>query len=224
MGGISPGAAGSIAGGVGDLFSGIFAGLGDFAEGKAYSQAAKYAQQNAIVSEEAGKIKSFQAERAIYKTIGAQQAEYAGAGLTGGGSAQEVLRSSISQGALEKAIINEQTQINVTGYEEQAAQFKGMATAAKDAGTGSIIGGVFKAAAAIIPFLSDRRLKTDIERVGSHGKLGLYSFRFIGEEERHVGVMADEVAVHAPYALGPTIEGYATVDYGKLGLSSLVSA
>ena len=153
MGGISAGGAGQIAGGVGDLFSGIFAGLGDYAEGKAYSQAAKYAKQNAVVSEEAGQIKSFQTERAIYRTLGAQKAQYAGAGLTESGSAQDVLRSSISQGSLEKAIVNEQTQINVTGYEEQAAQFKGMATAAKEAGTGDIIGGIFKAAAAIIPIL-----------------------------------------------------------------------
>jgi hypothetical protein len=28
---------------------------------------------------------------------------------------------------LEKAIVNEQTQINVNGYKSQAAQFKGMA-------------------------------------------------------------------------------------------------
>ena len=136
--------------------SGLFQGLGDFAqaagdlaEAAAYSDAERFAKQNAVISQEAGDIREEQASRQIYKVIGAQKAEYAGAGLTGGGSAQEVLRSSVSQGALEKAIINEQTQINVLGYEEQAAQFKGMKSAADAAavastasGIGSIISGL----------------------------------------------------------------------------------
>lgn len=202
-----------LTGGIGDLFQGI----GNFEEAGAYATAARLASQNAIISREAGDIKLAQASRQIYKVIGAQKAEYAGAGLTGGGSAQEVLRSSISQGALEKAIINEQTQINVNAYEAEAAQFKGMQQAADAAGVGDIISGI-----ASFAMFSDRRLKTDIEQVGSHGTLGLYRFRFIGQDDLHVGVMADEVAIHAPYALGSEIGGYATVDYSKLGLQHLV--
>jgi hypothetical protein len=205
-------------GGVGDLFQGIATGIGDIAEGNAYKKAQRYALQNANVAQEAGDIKLEQTRRAIFRTIGAQEAGYAGAGLTESGSAQSVLRSSISQGALEKAIVNAQTQSNVTGYKEQAAQFGGMATAAKAAGIGAIIGGIADAAMAF----SDRRLKTDIERVGSHGELGLYRFRFLGEDRMRVGVMADEVAVHAPHALGPVVGGYSTVYYGRLGLGSLV--
>jgi len=216
-------AAGAIGGAAGDLFAGIFGFAGGMAEADAYKQAAKYALQNAVISQEAGDIKLAQTGRAIYKTIGAQEAGYAGAGLTGGGSAQEVLRSSVSQGALEKAIVNEQTQINVIGYKSQAAQFSGMAAAAKAAAQGDLIGGIISAATTVAMFASDRRLKTDVERIGSHGKLGLYRFRFINDSEQHVGVMADEVATHAPYALGPTIDGYATVDYGKLGLAHLLS-
>lgn len=212
------GLTGGQVGGLGDLFSGIASGIGKFDEGGAYSDAAKYASQNAIIAQEAGDIKKEQASRQIFKVIGAQKAEYAGAGLTGGGSAQEVLRSSVQQGALEKAIIGEQTQIDVNGYLEQAAQFRGMAAAADAAGIGSIIGGIAQAATAF----SDRRLKTDIELVGQHGELGLYHFRFVGEDTLRVGVMADEVAVHAPHALGPVIGGYATVDYGKLGLAHLL--
>lgn len=206
-------------GGVGDLFQGIAEGVGDFAEASAYKKAQQYALQNANIAQEAGDIKMEQTKRQIFKVLGAQQAGYAAAGLTSGGSAQEVLRSSVSQGALEKAIVNAQTQINVTGYKEQAAQFAGMSTAAKAAGVGAIVGGVANAAAA---FASDRRLKTDIELVGSHGKLGIYSFRYVWEDTPRIGVMADEVAVHAPYALGPPVEGYATVNYGALGLAHLV--
>lgn len=218
----SPGAIAGI-GAAGDLISGLFGFAGDMAEAKAYKQAAKYAHQNAIISQEAGDIKLEQEGRKIFQTLGAQQAGYGAAGLTSGGSAQAVIRDSVSQGALQKAIVNEQTQINVIGYLSQEAQFKGMAAAAKAAGEGSLIGGIFNAAVAVAPFvLSDRRLKTNIERVGSHGVLGVYRFRFIGDDEQHVGVMADEVAVHAPHALGPIVQGYATVDYGKLGLSHLL--
>lgn len=61
---------------------------------------------------------------------------------------------------------------------------------------------------------SDRRLKTDIERIGDYGKIGRYSYRISGRPE--IGVMADEVATHYPEALGPVIAGFATVDYAKL--------
>ncbi len=207
----------------GDLFdaAGEFAqAAGSHAEAIAYRKAEKYAKQNAIISQEAGDIRLQQTQRQIYKTLGAQGAGYASAGLTGGGSAQSVLRSSISEGALAKAIVNEQTAINVTGYKSQAAQFQGMAFAADAAAVAhaaSGIGDIFDAFG-----LSDRRLKKDIEQVGTHGNLGIYRFRFIGDDEWHVGPMADEVAIHAPYALGPVVGGYMTVDYAKLGLGHLL--
>lgn len=207
-------------GAAGDLFSGIAGGIGDLAEAKAYKKAAKYAHQNAIIAREAGDIKLAQTGREIFKTIGAQAAGYAGAGLTAGGSAQSVLRDSLSQGALEKAIVNAQANIDVNAYLSQEAQFKGMAKASKAAGIGSIIGGVISAGAVIAG--SDRRLKTDIIQIGTHGNLNIYSFRFHGDDKQRVGVMADEVAIHAPYALGPPNNGYATVDYGALGLGHLL--
>jgi hypothetical protein len=209
----------SGAGAAGDLFGGIASGLGDFAEAGAYKTAAKYARANANIAQSAGDIKLEQTKRAIYKTIGAQDAGYASAGLTGSGSAQSVLRDSISQGSLEKSIVREQTAINVHGYEAEAAQFASMASAAKMGGIGSIIGG---AASAAMMF-SDRRLKTDIEKVDTYGKINIVHFRFHGDDKLRTGVLADEVARHAPYALGPVVSGYATVDYAKLGLAHLVS-
>lgn len=61
---------------------------------------------------------------------------------------------------------------------------------------------------------SDRRLKEDIERIGNHGKIGLYRYRIFGRDE--TGVMADEVAEHYPEALGPEVAGFATVNYNRL--------
>lgn len=72
---------------------------------------------------------------------------------------------------------------------------------------------------------SDPRTKRDIEKVGTHGKLGLYTYNYhwdAADRAKRTGVMADEVAAHAPEALGPEIEGFMTVNYAKLGLAHLV--
>jgi hypothetical protein len=64
---------------------------------------------------------------------------------------------------------------------------------------------------------SDRRLKTDIEKIGElEDGLGLYVYRYIDAAMRFVGVMADEVARLRPWALGPKVRGYATVNYEAL--------
>ncbi len=55
-----------------------------------------------------------------------------------------------------------------------------------------------------------------------HGEIGLYAFRFFGEDKQRICVMADEVAEHYPEALGPMVDGYATVNYDRLGLGHLL--
>ena len=75
---------------------------------------------------------------------------------------------------------------------------------------GSLAGGAALA-------FSDRRLKTDIKMVGSEPDgLGIYSFRYVWGGRVQRGVMADEVANLRPWALGPQVEGFATVNYGAL--------
>lgn len=69
----------------------------------------------------------------------------------------------------------------------------------------------------IASLFSDRRLKTDIRRIGElHDGLGVYRYRYLWEDEPRVGVMADEVADLRPWALGPEIQGYRTVNYHML--------
>lgn len=64
---------------------------------------------------------------------------------------------------------------------------------------------------------SDRRLKEDIKKVGKlDNGLNVYTYKYLGGKTTYEGVMADEVAVIMPEALGPTINGFATVDYGKI--------
>jgi hypothetical protein len=62
----------------------------------------------------------------------------------------------------------------------------------------------------------DRRLKEKIERVSTlPDGLPIYAFDYVSghglPEGRHVGPMADEVAEFQPWALGPVIDGFATV-------------
>lgn len=64
---------------------------------------------------------------------------------------------------------------------------------------------------------SDRRLKTDIARIGTTDDgLGVYTYRYKWGGPVQMGVMADEVANVRPEALGPTVGGFATVNYGAL--------
>ena len=87
-------------------------------------------------------------------------------------------------------------------------------------GVGTALGGLaggIGSAGGVTKFFSDRRLKRDIEKVGElEDGLGLYTWRYVWGDNRHQGVMADEVAALRPWALGPTVAGYATVDYSKI--------
>jgi hypothetical protein len=65
---------------------------------------------------------------------------------------------------------------------------------------------------------SDRRLKTDIVAVGMLGAgIPLYRFRYIGQQEVYVGVMAQDVLPLVPEAVITDASGYMRVDYQRLG-------
>lgn len=89
---------------------------------------------------------------------------------------------------------------------------------------GSVFDALLKAgatAAQAASMASDRRLKADVEKIGEDADgLGRYRFRYVTDDPDaplRRGVMADEVARLRPWALGPERNGFATVDYGKLG-------
>lgn len=74
-----------------------------------------------------------------------------------------------------------------------------------------------KAAAAAGAF-SDIRLKRDIERVGeTPSGLPVYDFRYLWSDERHRGVMAHEAVEIFPDAVSYTDDGFAVVDYSRIG-------
>lgn len=97
----------------------------------------------------------------------------------------------------------------------QAAQdVYGQQMAARNANMqalGSTLGGV----AGMFKFTSDRRLKSNIERVGTHELgIGVYEYDIEGRRER--GVMAQELIEVKPDAVHYHPSGYMMVDYGAI--------
>lgn len=145
--------------------------------------------------------------------------------ITNNGAARGLLRS----GATGKAITNFgqqaatssfnsliQSLLGLSGQGLNAGQIIGGAgntqTAKANDGWGGAVGGA-------LSLISDPRAKTDVVQIGTADNgLGVYNFRYIWDDEDVVrtGYMADEVAVIAPHALGPVVDGYQSVDYSRL--------
>jgi hypothetical protein len=67
---------------------------------------------------------------------------------------------------------------------------------------------------------SDRRLKKNILRVGSHPRgFGIYRFNYLWSDTPYVGVLAQEVMERAPDAVTTGPGGYLAVDYAALGMT-----
>lgn len=75
--------------------------------------------------------------------------------------------------------------------------------------------GLFQLGAAAAGKYSDRRLKSNIVKIGTHPLgIGIYEYDIFGH--RTQGVMADEVQAVMPDAVIQSGSGYLMVDYGKL--------
>jgi hypothetical protein len=83
-------------------------------------------------------------------------------------------------------------------------------------GLGGTIGGAALKYGGGAALFSDRRLKTDVEKIGTtvHG-LPLYEYTIFGRRER--GVMADEAEMVMPEAVTTHSSGYKMVNYQMLG-------
>lgn len=84
------------------------------------------------------------------------------------------------------------------------------------------LGGLAAGAAKVAPLFgfSDRRLKENIVRVGTHEATGLalYEFSYLNSAARYRGVMADEVAKVVPEAVRREESGFDSVNYALLGI------
>jgi hypothetical protein len=103
---------------------------GDLIEGEAYGKAAGLADLNSEFTKQSTAIQTAQADRALFGVMGNQRASIAASGGGEGGSAGDILRSSASQGALNRAVLNQQGLITEAGYQEQADSFRSLQTVA----------------------------------------------------------------------------------------------
>jgi|GEM_PF-3416344 len=87
--------------------------------GNLEGEAATIFGENANTARASGAIQTSQAKRQIYRSESSTEAAAAGAGLRGGGSVGDIMRSSVQQGALQLGIIGANTQIQVNSYLEQ---------------------------------------------------------------------------------------------------------
>lgn len=77
------------------------------------------------------------------------------------------------------------------------------------------LGGMFGIAGNFIKY-SDRRLKTDIKKVGkTDDGQNIYAYRYKGDGGMHLGLMAQEVEKTKPEAVSRDAFGFRRVDYSK---------
>lgn len=163
-----------------------------------------------------------------------QQAGYAPAmrqlsrNVTGQGAAAGILNS----GSTAKALQSRGAELNQGFYNNYLQQLTGLSglglqagglvantgqTSSSSGGSPSTLGSIASGIGGIASIFSDRRLKTKIRKVGAFADgLGIYTFRYHGQKQRIRGVMADDVARLRPWALGPRVAGFMTVNYGAL--------
>lgn len=149
-------------------------------------------------------------------------------GTVGQGASAGILNS----GTTARALQSRGADINQGYYNNYLQQLSGLAgqglqagglianagqTSQSKGGSPSTLGSIASTVGGIASIFSDRRLKTEIEKVDEfEDGLGIYRYRYLGRVERHTGVMADEVEKLRPWALGPIVNGYSTVNYEAL--------
>lgn len=149
--------------------------------------------------------------------------------ITNAGAAKGLLRS----GATSKALVNygQQLEDQTAGsYMDRLLGLSGIGSNAANilSGAGQTsqssgkskngIGGFLGSAAGAIA-ASDRRLKENVRKIETlDDGLNVYEYTYIWAPDKvRRGVMADEVEKLRPWALGPKIGDYNTVDYSKIG-------
>jgi hypothetical protein len=152
-----------IGGGVSDLFQASAdksKATYDLMEGQEYTLASQLATQNAQFTQDSTAIKETQINREESKAIGTTTANQAGAGFAMSGSGLDILRETASSGSIAKAAANQQGLIQEAGYNEQAASYTLMATAAdsaaqeeRNAAKGADIGAIIDFTAAAVSLI-----------------------------------------------------------------------
>ena len=174
-----------------------------------YNNALGAAQQQQGVN-----LSAQQANRTAQQQMGSQLAglgtAYQTAGLTGA-AAQTAAGQLQQQTQQASDTANMNQYLQGQSYPFQVAQF--LASIAE--GTGSLSGSTTSTNSTQNGIFSDRRLKSSIHKVGkTFDGQDIYTYKYKGHPETHMGLMAQDVEHHEPDAVG-LASGYKTVDYEK---------
>lgn len=162
---------GSISSGeFGNFFSGVAGGVGDFMQAGAFKdqasgdiqqandfmKAKKIALGNENVVKTATAVQKGLEERKILGVEGTAEANEGSANVTGG-SAGDIMRSSMQQGSLAKSLIQEQGTLQERGWEEKAQGYQAeidaansAAQSAMDSASSAGIGGIMSMAGGVL--------------------------------------------------------------------------
>ena len=168
---------------------------------------------------ELGKQLADAENRLRYQSYGDEMERMGQAAALGLSLNQATNANAATQGALGASA----AEIPYIGAEKLAQGLGGLwsnsQTTKQSGGIGQMLLGAGAQLGSAAILASDRRLKKNVEHIGEWGNLPVYLYSYLleGGDQRHVGVMAQDVAEHYPEALGPKIMGeYMTVDYAKL--------
>ncbi|MGB9407309.1 MAG: tail fiber domain-containing protein, partial [Terracidiphilus sp.] len=150
-------------------------------------------------------------------------------GVAGQNAALTGANAQVGAGTLEQTTQQAADTAKMQDYfRQQGYDFQTAAYLAQVAGSmGSLMGGtsstqgptpnpwsqVAGVGVAALGAFSDKRLKEDIEKIGKlNDGQTIYRFRYKGDPQTHIGLLAQEVEKDHPEAVGSS-QGYRTVDY-----------
>jgi hypothetical protein len=182
-----------------------FAGLGGQFEGQGFGQGLAALQQNQSAGQQ--RLAAAQGLFGQGADVFGQQFGL-GLGAQGANQAQNQFGLESILGLMN----SENSRISAVGAAGQPA-------ARQESGMGDFIGAAVKA----LPFFSDKRLKDNIERIGSLGNINWYTWdwndaaKAVGADKQdNFGVIADEVIKTHPELVSRHESGYMMVDYRSI--------
>jgi hypothetical protein len=204
------GAAESLLGGIGGFLGGSSASKGASAAAQSYATAAR-------LSMASNQIKQSMVSRDLYKTLGGMRASASSSGLQMSGNVLDLIRDSARQGAISKAVVGLQGQIDYNSYMAQSSAASAQASASKSGGFLSGLGGIIGMGASLF---SDDALKEDVTLLRRREDgIGVYRFRYTGSNEFFEGAMASDVERLRPDAIYYYDDlDLRMVDYGAIGM------
>lgn len=120
----------------------LFAAHGAAGDAAALDKAAGLEETNAKLASASKDIQHVAAARDIYKVLGGQRSDIAGAGFTLSGSGGDIVRASAQQGAITQSLIETQGQIDIAGHNAAASSLHSQASSARNASKASGFGGL----------------------------------------------------------------------------------